>query len=91
MENALILARIKERLQKYTVEETIDRLHSYGSVGPTIKEYFDCGMDYEDFYNSDYSIPFIQKPELISMLIAANDEELCFELYDDSHVYDMAA
>lgn len=32
---------IEERLNSYTVEDTIDRLHSYKGSGPTIREFFE--------------------------------------------------
>lgn len=35
-----MLQLIKERLAAYPVEETIERLHSYGGKGPTIDEFF---------------------------------------------------
>jgi hypothetical protein len=34
-----MLALIKERLGAYGIEETIDRLHSYGGTGPTVDEF----------------------------------------------------
>ncbi|MDM9556403.1 MULTISPECIES: hypothetical protein [Pseudomonas] len=46
-----MLSLIEERLGSYTVDETVERLRSYGGVGPTIDEYseqfdsFDCIED----------------------------------------------
>jgi hypothetical protein len=34
-----MLAMIRERLASYTVEETLERLHSYGCVGPSMEEF----------------------------------------------------
>lgn len=36
-----MLKLIDERLLAYTVEETIERLHSYGGKGPTIDEFLE--------------------------------------------------
>lgn len=35
-----MLALISERLSAYSIDETINRLHSYGCQGPTITEMF---------------------------------------------------
>lgn len=37
---ATMLALIEERLAAYSLDETLDRLHSYGGEGPTIEEYY---------------------------------------------------
>ncbi|WP_410950898.1 hypothetical protein [Pseudomonas sp. S1(2024)] len=34
-----MLALIDQRLSAYSVEETIERLHAYGGVGPTVNEF----------------------------------------------------
>lgn len=37
--NEEMLKLIEDRLNSYTVEETIERLHSYQGGGPTIREF----------------------------------------------------
>lgn len=34
-----MLALMGERLSTYTVEETVERLHAYGGVGPTVEAF----------------------------------------------------
>lgn len=34
-----MLDLIDQRLATYSVEETVERLHSYGGVGPTVDEF----------------------------------------------------
>lgn len=36
-----MLKLIEERLNAYTVEETIERLHSYEGTGPTVDEFIE--------------------------------------------------
>lgn len=36
-----MLALIEQRLNAYTVEETIERLHSYECHGPSVSDFFD--------------------------------------------------
>lgn len=35
----IMLKLIEDRLNAYTVEQTVERLHSYQGTGPTIREY----------------------------------------------------
>lgn len=34
-----MLAWIEKRLDTYSIEATVERLHAYGSVGPTVEDF----------------------------------------------------
>jgi hypothetical protein len=38
---AAMLALIEQRLNAYPLEETLDRIHSYGGAGPTVEEFLE--------------------------------------------------
>lgn len=63
----LMLALIEQRLNAYSVEETIDRLHSYRCGGPTISEFvssFGCGHAVEAEVGRDRELPIYSSRSL---------------------------
>lgn len=56
----LMLALIEQRLSSYSVENTIDRLHSYRCIGPTISEFvstFDPSSALQAVVGGDRELP----------------------------------
>lgn len=89
-----MLALIKERLSAYSIDETINRLHSYSCNGPTIEEMFSDAPGYfgveaipaSDAYESNHKILFESwHIDGLDFSGAANDnhyrtvDDCCFE------------
>lgn len=88
MKNQRLLDLIKERLNQLGPQEVLNQLYECRVEGPSVEEFFDNDIEYSDFFDEAYSVPFSQDFECHAVLVAANDE---FEAWEDNSLYDLAA
>lgn len=88
MKNQKLLDLIKERLNQLGPQEVLKQLYECRVEGPSVEEFFDNDIEYSDFFDEAYSVPFNQDFRCHAVLVAANDE---FEAWEDRSLYDLAA
>lgn len=91
MKHQKMLSLIRERLNQLGPEEVIKQLHACRSPGPTVEEFLSDCIEYNDLYDSCFSVPFAQDYSCHVVLIAANNDENYFDTWEDFQAYDMAA
>lgn len=83
-----MLALIQQRLKAYSLEETIERLHSYDCDGPTVSElYLSFERQLEECF--EYTICNAQYPQIDKFSYQSANDELFSS--DDCLDYGLAA
>lgn len=90
MKHLKMLSLIRERLNQLGPDEVLKQLYACRTPGPTVEEFLsDC--EFNDFYDSYFSVPFSQDSSCHVVFVAANDDENYFDTWEDFQIYDMAA
>lgn len=90
MKHQKLLSLIRDRLEQLGPEEVLKQLHECRIEGPTLEELFSENLEYSDFYDAAYSVPFTNDLDCHVILVAANDDS-DFDPWEDCQIYDMAA
>lgn len=90
MEHQALLSLIREKLNQLGPEAVLEKLYEFRTEGPTAEYFLESKIEYADFYDEAYSVPFNQDVDYHSSMVAANDES-AFDAWEECSLYDMAA